>query len=331
MADDSASGRPSLSSSTAAGNESVPRFGWPGDALMSPAAQVAPLAACTARHTASGVSGMSMCRTPRWDSASITALCTAGVEPIVPDSPIPLAPIGLRWVGVSVFEASNERQVGRRRDGVRGQVAAGRVAVLVERHPLVEGLRDALGDAAVLLARDEHRVEDAARVVDGDVAALVDPAGVEVDLDDGDVGAEREAGLALLEVELLAHRGRGAVRVPAAVLGRGRHLRPGDTDPVTPFTARPAVGLLDVVDRGLEQVGGDVLGPRPPARSLALWIALPPVCSDRDPSVPAPCGTSAVSDCTSRILSIGTSARSKRPGRRPSRGPGRARSSRPRS
>lgn len=50
-----------------------------------------------------GVSGMSRCRTPRWLSASITALCTAGVEPTVADSPIPLAPNGFRWVGVSVL------------------------------------------------------------------------------------------------------------------------------------------------------------------------------------------------------------------------------------
>ena len=39
---------------------------------------------------------------------------------------------------------------------------------------------------------------------------------------------------------------------------------------------------------------------------LAVWIALPPVCSERDPSVPTPRGTSAVSDCTSLIFSIGT-------------------------
>ena len=44
------------------------------------------------RQIFSGVTGMSMWRTPRWARASITALCTAGVEPMVPDSPMPLAP-----------------------------------------------------------------------------------------------------------------------------------------------------------------------------------------------------------------------------------------------
>ncbi len=59
-----------------------------------------------ARHTRSGVRGMSMWRTPRWATASTTAFCTAGVDPIVPDSPIPLAPRGLRGVGVSVWAVS---------------------------------------------------------------------------------------------------------------------------------------------------------------------------------------------------------------------------------
>ena len=45
---------------------------------------------------------MSMWRTPRWLSASITALCTAGVAPMVPASPIPLTPNGFRCVGVAM-------------------------------------------------------------------------------------------------------------------------------------------------------------------------------------------------------------------------------------
>ena len=49
---------------------------------------------------------MSMWRTPRCDSASTTALCTAGVEPIVADSPMPFAPSGLSGLGVSVLDTS---------------------------------------------------------------------------------------------------------------------------------------------------------------------------------------------------------------------------------
>lgn len=54
-----------------------------------------------ARQTRSGVSGSSMCRTPRSERASMTAFCTAGADPIVPDSPMPFAPRGLSGVGVS--------------------------------------------------------------------------------------------------------------------------------------------------------------------------------------------------------------------------------------
>ena len=61
-----------------------------------------PLASLIAVQTRSGVVGMSMCRTPRWLTASMTAFWMAGVAPIVPASPIPLTPSGLgrrasRW------------------------------------------------------------------------------------------------------------------------------------------------------------------------------------------------------------------------------------------
>ncbi len=45
-------------------------------------------------HTFGGVMGISMCRTPRWESASTTALTMAGGAPTVADSPPPLAPSG---------------------------------------------------------------------------------------------------------------------------------------------------------------------------------------------------------------------------------------------
>ena len=45
---------------------------------------------------------------PRWATASMTALCTAGVAPTVPDSPMPLAPSSLRGVGVSIGTRSKK-------------------------------------------------------------------------------------------------------------------------------------------------------------------------------------------------------------------------------
>ena len=56
-----------------------------------------------ARHTRSAVAGMSMWRTPRCETASTTADWTAGVDPIVPDSPMPLEPSGL--IGVEHYLA----------------------------------------------------------------------------------------------------------------------------------------------------------------------------------------------------------------------------------
>src|SRR5690606_30478814 len=65
-----------------------------------------PRASLIAFHTRSGVAGISMWRTPRWDRASTTAFCTAGVAPIVPASPMPLTPSGLTSVGVSMVSSS---------------------------------------------------------------------------------------------------------------------------------------------------------------------------------------------------------------------------------
>src|SRR6266498_3583057 len=98
-------------------------------------------------HTRSDVSGMSRWRIPKIDNASTTAFWAAGVEPIVPASPMPFAPSGLSGV-VVVLDA------------------------------LVQSLGDALRDAAVLLPGDEERVDDSAAVVDGDVAQELDASGL---------------------------------------------------------------------------------------------------------------------------------------------------------
>ena len=91
---------------------------------------------------------------------------------------------------------------------------------------LEQRLRRALGDAAVLLAGDEQRVEDAAAVVDGDVAHQPHAAGLGVDLDDGDVRAERVRRVAAVEVELVAQRPRlhavGQLRRVGATRPRAR-------------------------------------------------------------------------------------------------------------
>src|ERR1022692_1822102 len=64
------------------------------------------LASLIAAQTLAGVAGMSIWRTPRWLTASMTEFCVAGGAPIVPASPMPLAPSGLTVAGVSLASSS---------------------------------------------------------------------------------------------------------------------------------------------------------------------------------------------------------------------------------
>ena len=235
---------------------------------------------------------MSMCVTPRWDTASTTAFWMAGVEPMVPDSPMPLAPSGLRGLSVCGVRRLEAAQLGRRRDRVVGQVRRDGVAVLVVQHLLVQRLRRALGDAAVLLAANEQRVEDAAAVVDGDVAQHRDAAGLGVDLDDRDVRAERERRVGAVEVELVAQRARlEAVGQLRRVLRRRRRAPPTTTAlDGTPATCRPPSPTTMSSGEASSRCAAICLA-RSSTPSDATWMALPAVCSEREPSVPEPRGT----------------------------------------
>ena len=109
-----------------------------------------------------------------------------------------------------------------------------------------------------------------------------------------DVRAERERRARLHEVVLDRER-EPVVDRPGRELGpRERPRRDaGDAE-------RPLVGDDDVVGRGLEQLAGHAARPLQRPRATRPSTALPPICSDRDPPVPPPRGTSAVSDCTKR-------------------------------
>ena len=120
---------------------------------------------------APGVQGMSMWSTPCVScSASITALTIAGGEPTFGDSPTPLAPSG--WCGHG-RDGLAELEVGaleRGRDQVVHERPVEAVALLVERDQLHQRDADALGEPAVDLAVDDHRVDPHAAVVDRDEA-----------------------------------------------------------------------------------------------------------------------------------------------------------------
>src|SRR6202012_1654428 len=68
---------------------------------------------------------------------------------------------------------------------------------------------DALRDAAVELAGDDHRIDDGAEVVDAGIAHDLDHAGIGIDLDFGDVTAVREGrgrvGCVVVDVERRGH------------------------------------------------------------------------------------------------------------------------------
>ena len=82
------------------------------------------------------------------------------------------------------------------------------------------------------LAVDEQRVEDAPAVVDRDVTERLDPAGLGVDLDDGDVRAERERGARRLEVVLDVERVTLLVGLAGELGPRERRRRhAGDAEP----------------------------------------------------------------------------------------------------
>src|SRR5207248_8162920 len=82
---------------------------------------------------------------------------------------------------------SKTRQVWRGRDHVGCQVPAEQRSVGAIGDLFVEGLRDALRQPAMDLAFDQQRVEDAAAVIDRDVALQRDRARLRVDFDDGHV------------------------------------------------------------------------------------------------------------------------------------------------
>src|SRR5262249_3814320 len=59
-----------------------------------------------ARHSRSGVAGISTWRMPRCDSASTSALATAGMAPTQPAAAAPLTPSGLVAVGTGLLLTS---------------------------------------------------------------------------------------------------------------------------------------------------------------------------------------------------------------------------------
>ena len=243
------------------------------------------------RQTRSGVHGRSMCLTPRCLSASTTAFCTAGRRA---DGRGLADALGAHRVhrrrGLGVGGLEHDR-VGRGRDGVVGEGAGDRRALLVVHHLLPQRLADALDRAAVLLAGHDQRVQDPAAVVDRDVAQRLRLAGLDVDLDDRDVGAERERRALLGEVGVDAE-------AAVVLVGVGGELAASDDAGCRAPRRRRSrsSSSVDVVGVGLEHPGRDRDRLLAQSRRRPCETALPPSWSDREPPVPPPVRTTAVSD-----------------------------------
>ena len=103
---------------------------------------------------------------PSGRSASITALATAGSDPVQPDSPTPLTPSGLTLLGVGCSAPLMPRQQPGARHVVVHEAAGEQLPrVAIVNHFLAEHLPRPLRDAAVELALDDGMIDHRADVV----------------------------------------------------------------------------------------------------------------------------------------------------------------------
>ena len=150
-------------------------------------------ASCSARQTFSAVAGISIGGAPAAASASLIAFITAGIAPIVPASPTPLTPSGLRSVGVAFslqFEAAEI--VGPRHRVILERAGQQLPALRVVDQVFHQHLAEPLDDAAMDLPLAQERVQHRPDIVDGAVAGQRHLAGLGVDLDLADMRAGRK-------------------------------------------------------------------------------------------------------------------------------------------
>ena len=244
---------------------------------------------------------MSTWRTPRCASASTTALCTAGPAPMVPDSPIPLAPSGLRGVGVTVWAVSKLGSSAALGIEYVGEVGGQRVAVLIEDDLLVERLCDALRHAAVHAGPSTiMRVEDPTAVVDGHVAERPRIARVSGRPPRPRRGRRRGT-WSRRPRSRSRRRDRAPCRRAAASdrrqRARARPIRARESGaPATPIRPSPNETTSSTLD--LEEMRREAPRLLPHELARAQCTALPPTWSEREPIVPSPRGRMPVSDCS---------------------------------
>src|SRR5690349_6129019 len=80
-----------------------------------------------------------------------------------------------------LVEGLHARHVLRRRQEIVGKGRGDRLTGFVITHPFEHGVADAMGNAAVNLTLDDHRIDQPAGILDGDVADNAHASGFDVD------------------------------------------------------------------------------------------------------------------------------------------------------
>ena len=155
-------------------------------------ARVRLAAARSAARMRCGVAGNSSIDTPNGESASLIALTTAAGAPIAPPSPSPLACVIEACVQVSQMMDLDRRHLVRRRRQVVGERRGEDVAGVVVDDLFEQRVADALRDAALNLAVDDHRIDQPPGILRHQEFFDPHPAGLGVDLDQRDMAGVGE-------------------------------------------------------------------------------------------------------------------------------------------
>ena len=100
---------------------------------------------------------------------------------MAPPSPTPLTPYSVAWAGVIMWRHAHGGDLRVRTARGSRQRCGQRLSVLVERDLLIKRGADALRDAALHLAVDDHRIDHRAAILRDGVVEDLDDAGVGID------------------------------------------------------------------------------------------------------------------------------------------------------
>ena len=248
----------------------------------------------TASETRRGVSGVSLKLAPMLRKASPTALAMAAGGAIAPPSPRPLTPYSVASAGDTICASGPSGNFGRAGHHVVAEGGGERLAQRVGGDFLVKRGADALGDAALHLAVDDHRIDHDAAVLRDRVVEKLDRAGVGLDRNHDGMGAVGEHAAGFLRfvgrggVEQRIHTGR---QVLLTDIRRVSDLGEADAAARTMHEARLETRVGEI---GLQEMRAD---PQDFFRQHPAGCATAPPANtmEREAKVPKPNGAVAVS------------------------------------